>query len=34
MQSLKRGILIAIEGIDGSGKSVLAKNLSDSLSSQ
>ncbi len=27
MQKLKKGILIAIEGIDGSGKSSLAKNL-------
>lgn len=27
MQTLKRGILIAIEGIDGAGKTVLAQNL-------
>ncbi len=32
MISLKKGILIAIEGIDGSGKSTLAKNLYQSLS--
>lgn len=31
MISLKKGILIAIEGIDGSGKSTLAKNLYKSL---
>lgn len=34
MISLKKGILIAIEGIDGSGKSTLAKNLSNKLLSQ
>lgn len=32
MHKLKKGILIAIEGIDGSGKSSLAKNLYQSLS--
>ncbi len=31
---LKKGILIAIEGIDGSGKSSLAKNLSTALQKQ
>jgi len=31
MKSLKRGILIAIEGIDGSGKSTLARNLYNKL---
>ena len=34
MHTLKKGILIAIEGIDGSGKSTLAKNLYDQLSKQ
>lgn len=32
MHTLKKGILISIEGIDGSGKSTLAKNLGNSLS--
>src|SRR5687767_13565958 len=31
MFQLKRGILIAIEGIDGSGKTTLAKNIFSSL---
>jgi len=31
MMTLKRGLLIAIEGIDGSGKSTLANKLHDSL---
>ena len=31
MHTLKKGLLIAIEGIDGSGKSTLAKNLYQSL---
>jgi len=31
MKTLKKGILIAIEGIDGSGKSTLAQNLSTKL---
>jgi len=31
---VKRGILIALEGIDGSGKSLLAKNLYNGLSNQ
>jgi dTMP kinase len=34
MQTLKRGILIALEGIDGSGKTLLAKNLFNELTSQ
>jgi dTMP kinase len=34
MHKLKNGILIAIEGIDGSGKSSLAKNLCDQLLTQ
>lgn len=32
MRTLKRGILIALEGIDGSGKTTLAQNLATSLS--
>ena len=34
MHGLKKGILIAIEGIDGSGKSSLAKNLHQELLNQ
>jgi dTMP kinase len=34
MLSLKRGILIAIEGIDGSGKSTLARAITSLLSTQ
>ena len=34
MINLKKGILIAIEGIDGSGKSSLAKNLFQELLKQ
>src|SRR5438128_3339250 len=34
MHKLKKGILIAIEGIDGSGKSSLAKNLYQELLNQ
>lgn len=34
MLTLKKGILIAIEGIDGSGKSSLAKNIYESLLNQ
>jgi len=34
MQQLKRGILIAIEGIDGCGKSTLARNIHTTLSTQ
>lgn len=34
MFQLKRGILIAIEGIDGSGKTTLAKNIHASLKQQ
>lgn len=34
MSQLKRGILIAIEGIDGSGKTTLAKNIHTSLEQQ
>ena len=34
MPHLTRGILIAIEGIDGSGKTTLAKNISASLEQQ
>ncbi len=34
MSSLKRGILIAREGIDGSGKTVLAQNLFNALTTQ
>jgi dTMP kinase len=34
MSQLTRGILIAIEGIDGSGKTTLAKNISLSLEQQ
>lgn len=31
MHTLKRGVLIALEGIDGSGKTLLAKNLFNAL---
>ena len=34
MRKLHRGILIAIEGIDGSGKTTLARDLTQSLSAQ
>ncbi len=34
MHSLKQGILIAVEGIDGSGKSTLVKHITEQLSSQ
>ena len=33
MQQLKHGILIAVEGIDGSGKSSFAKNLTEFFTS-
>lgn len=34
MQSLSRGVLIAVEGIDGSGKSTLVTNLAQALLNQ